>query len=261
MFAFLRFVEDLAVGLGRPLDLIAATFAEKPRGLTSMKAYPIAAYRERIVRQIEEGNVIFLELFSMKRRTGYVLYEWDIQADLGTESQDHRFCLLGVSNSIFPSGNDFVDVMLPKLSPFFSPISYGLALCMPRRFLPAGFATGLAQANMPRELDLEANAWLQGLRDRCDNELRNVFGANILNAKHLEIPVGDVPLGEWIRCGPYRGGLDQLSDRLWLWSFREGNGNGYLKWNSRELVYVRRALIAHGVFNWRLLPHYAMQLD
>jgi len=88
----------------------------------------------------------------------------------------------------------------------------------------------------------------------CGEVVRNVYGYNILNAKHLELAVGRQKLREWIADADYRGRIEPLDDGLFLWTFREGDDQeAFLYWRYPPVVRVREELMKHHLFPWQRL--------
>jgi len=123
---------------------------------------------------------------------------------------------------------------------------------MPKLFMAGGYAIGLASGELPEDMIDDCNAWSRFSGKECDRTLRNVYGCNILNAKHLNISVGDQRLDDWIEGSAGRGHVEPLGDGLFLWTFQEGDDqDAFLKWDYPQVVQVREELKRHDIFPWQ----------
>ena len=138
-------------------------------------------------------------------------------------------------------------------------VKYGFAVTMPRRFMPGFYAEGTASGELPEDLSWDASAWghysdHKPWRAECDRTLRNVYGYNILNARHLDIPVGCRRLEDWLKASSGRGRLEPLGEDLFLRTFQEGDDHeAFLAWDYAPLVRVREELKRYDIFPWQRL--------
>jgi len=259
--ALLRWLEEseaMASRYGGPPQLIGGGFKRKPRGLQDHKYYPIDRYRSRFVEQVRASNVKYLDTQRMELEWGSGASDWEFDGTFGlcatTCGRCYSIYSIGVAVSVLQAGpmadpRDFCAQCLAEARGLMGPC-YGLAVIMPKAFLPGGYVIGLGGEG-PDELAMDATAWMD-LACECPRRLRNVFGYNILGAPHLDIRVGEMRLADWIRASKDRGRIEDLGGGLFLWTFQDGaEGGEFLQWNHPPVVAVREELKRHKVFLWQ----------
>ena len=237
---------------------VEGRFCGDPGGLKPDKAYTFRRYHSRFDEQIATGNVELLTLTAMKSRPkGYIAFEWDWTASFGFgegSTGGGPISALGVvlglgRQSASELTYQYVQAVIPKLC-----TEYGFAATMPQEFMPAGYAIGLACGGAPKELRFDANAWMSFARKECGKTLRNVFGYNILNSRHLNIDIGGQPLRAWIIKEAYRGRLEPLNGDLFIWTFQQDDDReAFLQWDFAPVVRVREELEQYQLFPWQRL--------
>jgi len=234
-----------------------ATFAMKPEGLRNDKAYGIARYKAALDDQVARGNVTHLTLTSMASNPkGYIAFEWDWTATLGLA--DERFGPIFVVGLDVGENRGIGCGLAERCESIATPMigsEYGFAATFPQDFMPAGYAIGLACSGADEAFVYDANAWTRFAGKECGRSIRNVFGYNILNPKHLDIDVGGQRLESWIRTSSDRGRLEPHEYGLILWTFQEGDDQAaFLHWDYPPVVAVREDLKRHRIFPWQRLP-------
>lgn len=249
--------DRLVEARGLHLTHVFGDFLQKPRGLVEHRAYSIERYGKRILRQIESHNVNRLGLESLLTKPkGAIAFDWDYFGDFGEDSSCPVISLTGFDLTVMEvsrrSIETLIDSVVRRDSTGFL-IQYGMSTIMPRNFLPAGFSIGLGCTAAPEFLRYDANAWSQFAGREHQHRLRNVFGYNILNRHHLELPVGDSTLAEWIAATPDAGRIVDLSDQLVAWTFADDQDDSpeFLKWDFPPVEKVRRALESYSLFPWQ----------
>jgi len=250
--------EAIAHDIGAKPGIIEGEFKRRPKGLRENHIYQLPSHRPRFTQEIEAGNVTYLNIKELSSVGGYVASDWRFYATLGlcetTSGSYHVVHSLGLALGAGGIGAsvalvDFCDQCCVETRGLMEP-QYGLAVIMPKKFLPGGYVIGVGGEG-PDELVMDATAWMD-LACECPRRLRNVFGYNILGAPHLDIPVGEKRLADWIRASKDRGRIDDLGGGLFLWTFQEGDGTDeFLQWNYPPVVAVREELKRHQVFLWQ----------
>jgi hypothetical protein len=255
--------EAWANALGVPPNEISGRFRTKPRRLVNSNGYALANYRTRFEKELDANNVEELSLMKLAREWRYKAVDWDFAADYGRFADAFDLFLgaidLGcLGNVLGLSPTAFVHEVEGQRRSHLA-INYGFAVVMPRDFMPGGYALGVAARELPPEMNMDANAWMQyhdgkpGCRE-CGRTLRNVYGYNILNARHLDIDVGGRRLEDWIKAASGRGRIDPLEGGLFLWRFQEGDDQEkFLWWDYPPVVGVREELKKFKVFPWQRL--------
>jgi len=250
--------EAMAHDVGATPGIIEGEFKCRPKGLRDNHIYPLALHRARFQKEIEADNVTYLNMKEMSFAGGYVASDWRFYATLGlcerTSASCHAVHSLGLALGSRDVGDsvalvDFCDQCFVETLGLMAP-QYGLAVIMPRKFLPGGYVIGVGGEG-PDELAMDATAWMD-LACECPRRLRNVFGYNILGAPHLDMDVGEMRLADWIRASKDRGRIEDLGGGLFLWTFQDGaGGDEFLQWNYPPVVAVREELKRHKVFLWQ----------
>jgi hypothetical protein len=249
-------IETWAGLLGISPNEVAATFKQKPHRLTDDQGYCLAKYRRRILAQLEANNVEYLHLCALEPEWEYKAWDVSFNAKVGW-IDDSTICSSEVTLESLDRANGvsalaFAEEALRRGRGYVA-AKYGFATIMPRKFMPGGYAIGLASGNLPDELNYDCNAWMDSGKE-CDRTLRNVYGYNILNVNHLETPIGQQPLGEWVKASRERGRIEPLGDKLFLWTFQQGDDQkDFLTWDYPPVVAVREELKKYSIFPWQKL--------
>lgn len=248
--------EALIQSLGLSPTHIYGDFVEKPERMTENKAYSYKRSGRRFREQVSAGNVKSLTIEAMNSKPkGLISFDWDIICDFGEDLPTPIQSLTGIDmKHLADNGKrdilQFLTQRVAEAREFFG-LTYGFAAVMPGDFMPAGYAIGLTTTEAPDMLVYDTAAWRRYAGRECYRLLRNVFGYNILNTKHLDIPVGGRRLEEWIRRNKNRGLLTQIGEELFVWSFQQdADDKEFLQWDYPPVVKVRERLTAHKVFPW-----------
>jgi hypothetical protein len=274
--------EAWAVALGVPPNELSAKFEQKPKGVVACHGYNLTKYRNRFQKELEANNIHSLDLTTLMCEWKYKALDWDFEAMFGQDESAGMIFAIGIDleklhfNSRL-SPLIFVADAMHQSGRYLS-AQYGFAVSMPRNFMAGGYALGVA-AEMPDEMVYDTNAWSRFSGKECGRTLRNVYGYNILNSKHLDIDVGGTRLEDWIKSGGGRRGriepLDVSLSRgesplgmapidrsqkagsaggLFLWTFQEGDDQEkFLWWNYPRVVAVREELKRFKIFPWQRL--------
>lgn len=238
---------------------LTANFMSSVDGLKDGEAYRSEKYRAAVDAELERGNIAQLTLTSMRSKPkGYVAFEYDWTALLDVTAERFGPACILVLNADGKQSDLAVDELFDAygtLAKRAVATGYGFAAVMPQDFMPVGYAIGLACGGAPEEFVYDANAWRRYARKECNESLRNVFGYNVLNPRHLEIDVGGQRLGDWIAATGDRGRLEPQDDGLFLWTFQEGDDEeAFLRWDYPPVVAVREQLKEYKIFPWQYLP-------
>jgi len=251
-------MEAWATELKVPPNEISGGFKQKPKGLVSHNGYELARYRSRFIKQLETENIEGLELMRVWPEGGYKTVDWDFIGLYGRDRfTDTRF-VVGIDVDRLrdlpgASVQSFSQEVIRRSRRYIN-TQYGLAVSMPRLFMAGGYAIGLSSRELPDDMGWDANAWGRFSAKECDHTLRNVYGYNILNAKHLDIAVGGQRLEDWIKVSNDRGRLDPLPGNLYLWTFQKGDDEeAFLAWDYPPVVRVREELKKYEIFPWQKL--------
>lgn len=249
-------MEAWATKLRVPPNKIWAEFEQKPKGLIGDNAYTLARYRSRFIRQLDVANIRYLRLVRVWAEGGDCSLDWDFCGLYGPDRCAGAMFTVGVSLERLhcvpgASARDFSREAAHRGGCYLR-TKYGFAVAMPRLFMSGGYAIGLASGELPEEMIDDCNAWSRFSGKECDRTLRNVYGYNVLNAKHLDMAVGDRRLEDWIRASGDRGHIEPLGDGLFLWTFQEGDDQeAFLNWDYPPVVQVREELKQHEIFPWQ----------
>ena len=239
--------------LGPPTEL-SASFIERPDGLKEQKSYRNKKYQDMLVDEARKGNVSLLQMISMATTPkGYKMFDWDWEVTIGVADMlNGPICTLGIDLKQLQQEPPFLIQEYEKLSRPILGTEYGFAAIMPREFMPAGYAIGLGCTGATEEIGDDAASWGRGARKECGHVIRNVFGYNVLNSKHLDIDVGGVRLEDWIGVSADRGRIEPLGDGLFLWTFQHGEDQmDFLQWDYSPVVKVREELQKFNIFPWQ----------
>jgi len=251
--------ERWAETLGTRPNEVNARYRVEPRGLVNGNAYKVMQYRGRIETELHAGNIEKLGLTRLIADWRFKALDWEFGADYGRFGTEFAMVSSGISldalgklPNVSPHG--FVESAVRQSNAFLD-ATYGFAVMLPRRFMPACYVIGVASGEMPEEMVYESNAWMQFSARECDRTLRNVFGYNMVNPRHLDIDVGGQRLRDWICSSSNRGRIETQADGLLLWTFQEGDDQeAFLDWDYPPVAAVREELKRHGVFPWQRLP-------
>jgi len=249
-------MEVWATELEVPPNEISGGFKQKPKGLISHNAYKLAKYRNRFVRQLDDANVEYLDLMRVWPEGGYRISDWDFCGLYGNN---------GLAGAIFTVGIDLERLRaIPDASPRgfsqeamcrntqYVDAKYGFAVSMPKLFMPGGYALGLASGELPEDMIDDCNAWTRFSGRECERTLRNIYGHNVLNTRHLDILVGDQRLEDWIKTSRGRGRIEALGNGLFLWTFQEGDDQEeFLKWDYPPVLQAREELKQYEMLPWQ----------
>jgi hypothetical protein len=229
---------------------ISAAFKIKPKGLTNYHVYKLSKFRSKIERELEEGNITYIELSNIQEHCSDVL-DWDFYASFGPSK---GIFIIDAGLRLRPGGPSpasfAVKTIIHSLN--YSQCLYGFAVIMPRKLMPGAYVIGVASAELPDYLVFDADLWESGASSSCDRNLRNVYGLNLLGPKHLKIPVGGQTLEEWIASAPGRGRLQPFAKSYFLWTFQEENDDeAFLRWDCPSVVRVREELKKYRLFYWQ----------
>ncbi len=255
--------EAWATALKVPPNEISGGFKQKPKGLVTHNGYTLARYRSRFVQQLDRANIEYLALMRVWPKGGYRTSDWDFFGLYGPDDSAGAVFTVGVDIARLhevpdASSYGFSQEAVHRSSRYLNP-RYGFAVAMPRLFMAGGYAIGLASGELPEDMIDDCNAWSRFSGRECDRTLRNVYGFNVLNAKHLDISVGDQRLENWIEACAGRGRIEPIGDGLFLWTFQEGDDQeAFLNWDYPPVVQVREELKQHDIFPWQ---RFRRQLD
>jgi len=255
-------MESWAAELKVPPHELSGKFKQEPRGLVSRNAYKLAKYRSRFIEQLEANNVDDLDIICLWPGWHDRGLDWDFFSLYAQDPPAGVIFAVGMSMERLTqvpsvSALTFVQDAVCRAR-FYLSVKYGLAVTMPRRFMPGFYALGMASGELPQELDWDANAWgrydsnRKPWRAECDHSLRNIYGYNVLTAKHLDIRIGGQRLGDWIEASGGRGRIEPLSESLFLWTFQKGDDQeAFLAWDYPPVVRVREELKRYEIFPWQ----------
>jgi hypothetical protein len=255
---WLREQEMLVSSFGSHLTHILASFIKKPLGLKENDVYCLPRAKKKFENEIERSNVLSLGFNTMiSEPKGSMIFDWDYTSWLGSSPDCNLMSIIGVDIKLLKGQKkrfiqELIEQTLINDCTQFD-VNCGFSAIMGRDFGPAAYATGLAAGDAPDFLLYDANAWMRFAGKQCNYRLRNVFGYNVLNCKHLDIRVGNKRLEEWIKGDPYRGQIKKLNDKLSVWTFAQDmdmNDTKYLKWNYPPVVKVRKELEKYRIFPW-----------
>ncbi len=241
---------------------LAGYFKHPAAGLKCGRAYRSGkSRRKKLDAELARGNIVELELTLMTKPEGYIAFEYEWAAVVNvTLDRLGPFCALAWETAVrqrdasLPGVVDILDAY-GRLTRCMMQTRYGFAAIMPQRFMPMGYAYGLACGGAPTEFVYDANSWTRYGRKECDRVLRNVFGYNILNRDHLDIDVGGQRLEDWIRSSGDKGRLEPVEGDLFTWTFKGDDDNdSFLHWDYPPVVAVRRQLSERKLFPWQHLP-------
>ena len=175
--------ETRATELNVALNEVSGGFRQKPRGLVSHNSYKLARYRSRFVQQLEAGNVEYLDFMRRWPEGGYRTSDWDFCGLYGLDPSAGAVFTVGIDlgrirSITAASPRGFCQEAVHRSSQYLN-AKYGLAVSMPKFFMPGGYAIGLA-AEVPEEMIADCNAWSRFSGKECDRTLRNVYGFNVL---------------------------------------------------------------------------------
>lgn len=254
--SFIAWKQWIGEKLGLPTH-IEGTFVSPSKGVKNDNAYKYKRYHSQFDEEVKNENVKMLTLTSMSSKPkGYIAFEWDWTARLGiTDNRHGPVAILGVDvGDYIPSNLEFIDQYVQLVTPLID-AKYGFVVVMPQTYMPAGYVIGLACKGAGEKFVYDANSWRRFARKECDQSIRNIFGYNILNSKHLDILVGGQRLEEWIQASSNRGKIKPLNDGLYLWTFQEEDcKNEFLLCDYGSVISVRETLSQYQIFPWQRLP-------
>jgi len=255
-------MEMWATDLKVPPNEISGVFRQKPKGLISHNGYKLHRYRRRFAVQLKEKNIEGLELMQVCSEERYKMFDWDFLGVYGPDHPAGTSFIVGISKDRLREVPHYSSAIfceeVARRSRSYLSLKYGFAVAMPKDFMPGGYAFGIA-TTMPEELMYDANAWAhysnhKPWRAECDKTLRNVYGYNVLSAKHLNIYIGDQRLEDWIITSSGRGRVEPLDKGLFLWTFQEGSDKeAFLSWDYPPVVRAREELKQYKIFPWQKL--------
>jgi hypothetical protein len=146
--AWWREQETLANEMGLDLTYISATFVENRNRLSDHKAYRLPRARKRFQEECKADNIKSLDVLSVVTKPdGYIAYDWDITAGLGTDPACDLISFIGIDidhlakpGRLSPQG--LIQRTFSRDQAGLS-IGYGFAVSMPRDFGPAEYVIGL----------------------------------------------------------------------------------------------------------------------
>ena len=250
-------VETWAESLAVSPNEIVGGFRAKPERLVDGEGYNLAEYRSQFAKEVDCDNVEMLGLLSLPPEHSYKICDWRFAAQYGQDRFVDTIFLIGLDlrqlqQSTYQSAQCIACDVLHRSRPYLCGKN-GFAMVMPRHFLPAGYALGIA-GELPQEMVYDCTAWRRFAGKECDQLIRNVFGYNLLNKKHLDIDIGGQRLEDWVKAKSDHGRIEPLDDGLFLWTFQEGDDQeAFLHWDYPPVVAVREELKRHRVFPWQRL--------
>jgi len=249
--------EELVGSFELQLTHVSCLFNKKPSRMSGNKAYQLGRNRKRIEKELSAGNVQVLELDTIHSKPdGYIAFDWDHTSSLGDTDRYGAMLLVGIDTQHIDSWDKsrrcaFANEVFGEASATMK-VCYGFSTCMPRDYMPLGYALGVACGEAPEEVRYDANSWRHCVQKHSHRLLRNVHGYNVIDANHLAIRVGDLSLEQWIRQDASRGKIDSLNGSLYLWTFEDLSENAeFLDWNFAPIEEVRRELSEHRIFPWQ----------
>ena len=256
--------EAWSVELGVSANEVSGRFKSKPKGLVGGNGYDLARYRSRFVRELEADNLEEIGLTRLLPSWEYKALDLLFSVDYGRFADAFNLFMASMDTECLASESrlssiDFATEIDNRSRLYLGP-RYGFAVAMPSGFMPGGYALGVPSWELPEDLLRDANAWMHyrggkpGCHE-CYRTIRNVFGYNVLNPRHMEIDVGGQRLGDWIAASGDRGRLEPQDDGLILWTFQEGDDEeAFLRWDYPPVVAVREQLKEYKIFPWQHLP-------
>ena len=189
----------------------------------------------------------------------YRALDWEFAADYGRYGSEFSVFAEGIALSRLCEMSDSSSLSFVRdgasRAHSYMACKYTFAVTMPRAFMPGGYVVGVGSGEMPQEWIYDANSWRRFGGHKCDHSIRNVFGYNILNARHLKLDVGGQRLGDWIAAAEYRGRVEPLDEGLFLWTFQKSSDDKeeFLHWDYPPVVRAREELKQYNVFPWQRL--------
>ena len=253
-------VERLGQALGIAPLKVAGWFKERPHRIKDGSSHLLNRSRRRFEEQVHRDNVASLGLERLTEPGGYCAFDWEFTAECGEGAGVSGLSYVGIDLEFAQFSSDgcssvsaFVDEAV-RIGCEFSEVAYGLGFIMPWNFMAPGYAIGLGCGSADKELIHDANEWSMFASKQCGEILRNVFGYNLLNQRHLNIDVGGQRLEEWIKADSDRGRLEPLKEGLFLWTFQQGEDeSAFLHWDYPPVVQVREELKRYNIFPWQRL--------
>ena len=251
-------IEDWARKLGMPISDVEGSVVAAKANATSRDEYEQIEDRTRLSRALELGTARAVSVQSMPSRQAYRMADWRFMGHYGEDFGTGATFMVGIDSSSLRteatcSALEFVDEIMHRSSRYIAGDN-GFAVVMSRFSMPAGYALGIA-GELSEELVYDCTAWRRFAGKECASSIRNVFGYNILNSKHLDIDVGGQRLEDWIKASDGRGRIEPLEGGLFLWTFQEGDDQeAFLHWDYAPVVAVREELKRHRIFPWQRLP-------
>lgn len=253
-------VERLGNSLGIPPLKVYGWFKERPHRIKDGSSHLLSRSRKRFEEQAQKDNVLSLGLERLTQPGGYCAFDWEFTAECGEGAGVNGLSYVGIDLEFARFNSDgcrsvsaFVNEVV-KIGCEFAEVAYGLGFIMPWKFMAPGYAIGLGCGGADKELIHDANEWSMSASKQCGAILRNVFGYNLLNERHLDINVGGQRLEEWIRADSSRGRLEPLEGGLIQWTFQDGDDeSAFLHWDYPPVVKVREELKKYNIFPWQRL--------
>lgn len=247
--------------LGVQLDKASYRFRKPPNRMKNHKLYDFDKTEKRIFQANSEGNLILATVYHfgsvLTKDKALAAFDWLVVAEFGLLNNGIALFQLGIDTRLFDdyreaSSRDLIIAACHKATNWNAP-RYGFVTCMPRDFMPLGYATGL-MGRAGDELVRDANSWNREASREYASRLRNLHGINFINTHHLAQRVGGQKLTEWVDSSAQRGLIRQWSKDLYSWSFENCvEWPDCIQWENAQLSLIRTELERHHFFPWQKL--------
>lgn len=160
---------------------------------------------------------------AMVTRPGYtqLTFGWTVQAAYNTVK--HKTILYCWDDRLFNWSSEWICEIFAALSSVCNP-TYGIAYQRTFKLGPDLYAYGMSAGLGFGDLDMEEadriGAWARerrGAMRHIHRLLRDVYPMNLVSREHLNAPISDTTLREWISADSRRGILRSCSGDVSLW--------------------------------------------
>ena len=219
-------IESWADKLGSPISDIEGSVRSGRAEDGTEVVCELTEDRGQFAEALQHGSANALELQSMPPGRCFRMTDWRLMAHYGEGFGASVMFAVGIDRKLLleqdgASGLSFAGEVLQRSRAYINSRG-GFATVMPRYSMPFGYALGIA-SELPQDMVYDCAAWRRFAGKECGRSMRNVFGYNILNQKHLKIDVGGQQLGDWVNAAGGRGRIEALAGGLFLWTFQEGD--------------------------------------
>lgn len=181
------------------------------------------------LKSMKFDGIKSFEIYSEPRGKTQAVFDWKITADINLDQGIVVFCY---DTNIVPDSKIIVEEIILELL-HSTDTSYGIFYQREANKGPALYAYGMTSGlghsyNDMKEGDRIAK-WMYIDADERKHSLRDVYQINLLSNRHLDKPVNNITLREWITETKSRGKLEQITDKLWFWRIKTENISGIRK--------------------------------